>query len=211
VLVSLTIVASGMLRQHSFQRKTELILQKALAAETAQRATRGSYINHSNTLEGEKAWDWERPWAPTAPDAPADAGKRVIGGEFRFIERFVAAVQGVPEADVALGTLAKESALGDKDGDGFLEVLDGWGTPLTYASLVDHADDEKADDFLPERLTRRSIHQSVPEPKPMLVSAGQDTRWGDHRELLAQRQGQPADEQAARAASDNLYSFKPRP
>jgi len=73
--------------------------------------------------------------------------------------------------------------LEDTDGDGFLEIVDAFGTPLAYADRVTHDDpNTPADDFLPQR------------PQPFFVSAGRDRQFGATPD--------------APAAEDNLLSFK---
>ena len=96
-------------------------------------------------------------------------------------EQAVETLMKLPRCHAMLKSLGADSFV-DKDGDGFKEVLDGWGRPLIFVGGVSHTDSFTADDFL-------RAH-----PHPYWVSAGPDGLFGDVRI--------PNDP----ALADNLYS-----
>lgn len=80
------------------------------------------------------------------------------------------------------------NSIGDTDGDGMLEILDGWGTPLGFVRWpVGYADPSGTlqtnvpDDFDPFRVDFGFVVDSVTPPwsmRPLVVSAGADKLFG---------------------------------
>jgi len=96
-------------------------------------------------------------------------------------EQVVETMMKLPKCHAMLKSLGPHAFV-DGDGDGFMEVVDGWGRPMIYVCAVSHTDSFAADDFL------------RPHPHPYWVSAGADGLFGDARI--------PNDP----ALADNLYS-----
>jgi len=138
------------------------------------------------------------PTEPTPDDRPSVNGNSE-GYPEHFIERFIALVDQ-QDTSRTLWRSVGDNQIVDTDEDGFMEVVDPWGTPIVYAAFVSHKDSENDDDFLPERGDLRGLGGGVFVPKapaPFFASAGPDRDFGDVNGSAA--------EQAA--AEDNLYSY----
>ncbi len=167
-------------------RHTQMILSTAHAVATEYRLQTSVVVNHASTTP----FDWSTAKTKNANGA---SGTGMLNGTVAVSasERFVWAVNQLPATEQMLRNLGTE-VLTDSDGtgvtgEGFLELVDGWGRKLIYVSGVDHGDSVTDDDYLPEY------------PKPYFVSAGADGQWGDV---------QAASGSAALAQTeDNLYSF----
>lgn len=101
------------------------------------------------TVTGSPVWH-------TTPNPPNDP-----------IERFVQTVRQVSTAAKMLPSIGKES-LGDFDGDGNDEVVDGWGRLLKYRQ-------SNLNDTDP---TTPPYDNTLPEhPRPFFASKGEDGQW----------------------------------
>ena len=105
------------------------------------------------------AWDEFEIAGGTLPDHrsshqsvwPRNAlGASGVGTPDDAIERFVCAVLEVEGSRKMILSCGSPFVV-DSDGDGFLEVRDGWGRLIQYVAAVSHQDSFTADDFLPER------------------------------------------------------------
>ena len=89
----------------------------------------------------------------------------------------------IPDPEDLDGLVAKGWMV-DSDGDGFLELVDGWGNKIAYAAYVKRDDDFTDDDFFPS------------SNRPLFMSAGPDGKFGSFA----------PQNQADDAAKDNLRS-----
>lgn len=135
-------------------------------------------------------------------------GNAVIGGspagsdDFTSfsIERFVHQLLNNPVGQKMVASLGKD-ALVDSDGNGFADVVDGWGVKIIYYNPEeDFAGTANAGhaEFLPASRTS------------YFASAGPDGKWGDYRQLVRKQKGDSlttAQATLAKEAEDNIYSF----
>lgn len=148
LLVGIGIFAAGGFRTEGERQQTVGILQQAHSVATEYQATAGEKIN----VYGNTPIDWStittRVNDPTHsdydpdddPDTPPLPG--TMSNEYIDIERFIWRAQQVPEAKRILdnfrfGTQTADGVeeggrLRDTDGDGFVELVDAWGTPIKY-------------------------------------------------------------------------------
>ncbi len=118
------------------------------------------------------------------------------------IERFVHQLMPNPTTQKMIISLGKD-ALVDSDGNRFADVVDGWGNKIIYYNPADDFDSTDQQNtpntrFLPVSRT------------PYFASAGEDGKWGDHRQLIRQRKNESltaAQATLAKEAEDNVYSF----
>lgn len=135
-------------------------------------------------VHGLVEYEVETLMAPDHRVLPLETHARIARGQpvpDSWNEQVVETVMKLPKCHAMLKSLGPH-AFADADGDGFMEVRDGWGRPLIYVRAVSHTDSFTADDFL-------RAH-----PHPYWVSAGADGLFGDARN--------PSDP----ALADNLYS-----
>ena len=144
-------------------------------------------------------------------DPNEDPPKAKIGGtadtETNFrdfsISRFCHQLLKYPTTNKMLMSLGREVII-DADGDGFADVVDGWGRKIVYYNPADNFDrdndeNQKHAELFPASRT------------PYFASAGEDGQWGDYRELqrfLKKESQTAAEEKLALEAQDNLYSFE---
>jgi type II secretory pathway pseudopilin PulG len=184
-------------------------------------------------------WEWPD-LEPGTPQQPASAGGEVPGhhsmqdvfpGPNDSIERFVWMAMQVPSARSVLDGL-DEHYLNDGDGDGFLEIRDGWGQKLRYASyhsytwedgkplfydqdmeIRDWAEGWPKDIFWVDSLPERG---SANHQRPFFLSSGPDVTFGrygyDGYERLQGMQmpmdnAEATDEDIAHT-QDNLLSYE---
>lgn len=180
--------------------QTRMLLAGAKGVADSYRVESTQAVNHVGTTP----FDWS---ASLAKNAPGETGSAVIAGvtdptdvnphnyhtnaEEKFYdaagERFAWAASQMRSTAVMLPSLGDQT-YGDFDGNGFMELVDGWGRKMIYVAFVDHDDGNSVDDFLPER------------PWPYFASAGPDGKWGDV---------QAADgSEALERSQDNLYSYE---
>ncbi|MEM1209766.1 MAG: type II secretion system protein [Planctomycetota bacterium] len=115
-----------------------------------------------------------------------------------YIERFIALIDQV-DSTKRIWRSVDENQIADTDNDGFLEIIDPWGTPIVYAAFVSHKDNAGEDNLLEQRGDMQTFGGGsfVPKaPAPVFVSAGPDGDFGDVNGTAAERA----------AAEDNLYS-----
>ena len=148
-------------------------------------------------------------------NTPGTAGSGPLGlsGEANFqvqsIERFIWATLQINSIREQYYAAMSETELIDSDGNGFLELRDGWDNKIVYAQAVVHDDDGDGnindsegaadeDDFLPAHNV------------PLFASAGPDGKFGSHKQLFRQLNGDSlnaTERQEAEDAADNVYSF----
>ncbi len=163
VLYSLVFSGNG---ENGAHEATKVILRTVIHAATAYEVSTNSTVDHKATPQL----------------FPMNSGKRSgMAVPDSWNERFVAQMWSHQRARAALERLPATSLV-DTEGNGFLEILDAWGTPLIYVHGVSHSDSFTDDDFLPET------------PIPTFISAGYDRKFGDVRNAVEER------------AKDNLTS-----
>lgn len=131
------------------------------------------------------------------------------------IERWVWAVSRVPEIRQMLASL-DEDYFQDTDGDGFLEVLDGWGRPIIYAAYVYHGPPGpnvvEMDQFLhpvggPFKDAAEAVSATA-KWRPFFCSAGPDGYWGNANEGFNPSSDRDTNNnQVDDRTEDNLFSF----
>ncbi len=177
LLMGLVAAALAKLRDDSNVRETQMLLKRALNASTEYQARTQTIINH----EDNSPVNWNsanlRQNDPAAESFgnPGSMGSPNDSDDHVYIERFVWAAQQVPSAELTIRTLADN--LHDTDGDGFLEIIDGWENSIDYRTQTTSSDE------LPLY------------PRPFFASAGADAKFGDS-------QPHPDEE-----AEDNMYSY----
>jgi hypothetical protein len=158
LLWGLTGCADGQTHQAPVKR-TEALLQIAGVLSTEYRAKFHRPVNHAPAKGG---IDWSKPRSKNASSAK---GKGIPDDS---IERFVWAAWQVERLQTQLNSLVASASMVDSDGDGFLELVDGWGNKIAYAAYVKHDDDFPDDDYFPS--TNR----------PVFMSAGPNGLWGSY-------------------------------
>ncbi len=196
VVISIIAVIMGMvlavgvkMRDSAKESQTRITLGSLKAIADEYQVETKLKIPHLNSLGSPLVFtdvDWTKAKAKNAPGA---TGTGLVDDT---IERFVWCAYQLPTTKKMLTGLGK-TLFKDADGDGFLEVLDGWEQQLWYAALVAWDDNNNgndndneggldADDFLP-------IHET-----PFFASMGVDRLWGNARSPTG-------------AEDDNLYSY----
>lgn len=210
VLLTIGVAAGIKMAGSNRLNSTKLLLSKLQAVETQYELLTKQKVNHSKVITRPFLWEgsgavmavstaWSLfPGDTGTPDtAPAavkldqddaadtDESDDVEPARVAGIERWVWVMSQVPETRQMIDALGK-TYLKDTDGNGFLEVVDGWEHPLVYAAYVYHgtgADTVPMDQFLPEVGGPFSNGtQAVSTPgkwRPFFASAGPDGYWGD--------------------------------
>lgn len=137
VLLGILFAAMSAVGRSSGDNRTRMVLQACAAAAIEYEAQTGAPINHPATTS---PIDWTTSKAKNAP------GSTGTGIPDSSIERFVWAALDNPAVKTVIEGVGKQ-ALVDKDGDGFLEVIDGWENALEYAGA------DSASTVLPKRTT----------------------------------------------------------
>lgn len=189
LLVGISLPAlSSVYRNNAIQSTQSVLQQLDVVAERYEQQT-GRILRVFPNDAG--FFDWSEAKTPNAPGEPDDED-RVIPGDFReaSIERFVWATYRIPDIRRGVYGSIDETYLQDADEDGFLGVIDAWGTPVIYKydpnDDIDGGGDYGDDDFLPE------------SREPYFASAGPDRRWGDVTGNATEQE----------QAEDNLYSIE---
>lgn len=168
-------VVTGMYRRAAeSQTRNTLSAAKAIADEYELQT--GSAVNHLSSVTTPFNWNLKK-----AYNNPTMTGQAVISDTG---ERFCWAAMQVENTARMLPALGGE-VFKDGDGNGFMELRDGWGHKIRYAAKVEHGDADGTDDELPEY------------PRPFFASAGYDGQFGNAETGDA---SQPP-------LQDNLYSF----
>jgi prepilin-type N-terminal cleavage/methylation domain-containing protein len=144
-----------MLRRASAER-TRSTMHMAKGLSTEYRAQFGTAVNHF----GFTPINWA---GSKLKNAPGSSGG---GTPNDPIEKFVWAVWQVEELRDRLRSKAIDDIVIDSDGDGFLELVDGWNNQITYAAFVYRNDLYAGDDFFPTITT------------PIFMSRGPNEEWG---------------------------------
>lgn len=186
VLAAIVIGAASAMKENAREQRTKASLQALAGIASEYRASTRFHVNHlksdANAAQGDEDWSLSKPF--NAPDASGS------GEVDDSIERFVLKALQLESSGTMVRALQGD-ALIDSDGDGFLEVVDGWGNKIEYAKYVDHEDADDSDNFLPQRGTRYN-------PQPYFASAGGDGEFGD-------AESTPSPDGTVR--QDNLYSY----
>ena len=82
------------------------------------------------------------------------------------IEKFVWAIWQYDDLRDRLKSDANDDVVVDSDGDGFLELIDGWKNQIEYAAYVSRNDNYAVDDYFPT------------SKDPTFMSRGPDGLWG---------------------------------
>jgi len=166
-----------MLRRATAER-TRSTLHMAKGISTEYRAQVGTAVNHYGTAP----INWSGSKLKNAPGATGG------GIPNDSIEKFVWAVWQKEELRDRLRTEAADDVVIDADGDGFLELIDGWKNRIEYAAFVRRTaagDLYTNDDYFPSTQS------------PIFMSAGPDGLLGTFA---------PANKANA-DADDNLHSL----
>lgn len=136
------------------------------------------------------------------------------------IERFVWALSQMAATRDMLHRSVGVKYLRDTDKDCFPEIIDPWGRPVFYAAFVDHDDNIKMDDFLPQRKTWTAADLGpggeyaarpgdISRWRPFFASSGPDMRWGDSQIEFEPHKAAKNDANldGFDDRSDNLYSY----
>lgn len=178
LLAGMIIAAGAKMRSAADGQLTRMTLERGLTLHAQLNIDLEQPVNHLSDIS--EPFDWSKPKAHNATDA---TGSSRIDGQYAYIERFIWAAWNNPDTAQSLPSLGE--ALKDTDGNGFLELVDAWGRPLSYAAFVDHGDSYGQDDFLPAY------------PTAFFASAGEDGDFGND-------ETDPDSE----VMEDNLYSFE---
>jgi hypothetical protein len=218
IVVSIIAILVGIVVVAASQRKgpashTRIILAAAKGIADEFEVSSGRVVNHQNESTG--LYDWSVPRrknvgtdgrfsltsAVTAPAtvvlgpvAPTETWSATTDLKYA-IERFCWAVTQNETCLAMIKSLGEEVFI-DADNNDFIELVDGWGVKIKYASHVSWSDSWTYDDYLPEY------------PRVFFASCGEDGKWGDHRELLKKQRGQAHNASLASQAEDNIYSFE---
>jgi len=187
LLVGISLPAlSGVYRHNAIQSTRSVLQQLDVVAERYEQQT-GRVLRVFPNDAGFFNWNEEK-----TPNVERVEGEGEIDGDFpeASIERFVWATYRIPDIRRGVYGSIDETYLQDADEDGFLGVIDAWGTPVIYKydpnDDIDGGGDYDDDDFLPE------------SREPYFASAGPDRRWGDVTGNATEQE----------QAEDNLYSIE---
>ena len=165
------------------------------------------FTNNPSTIAGmkldyaTKEWDNKK----FKKNAPNESGTDYIDDH---IERFVYLALKYETSKKILKTLNQKHLI-DRDGDGFLEVCDGFDNMIDYAAFVSHQDDYKGTYKEPKDLTKTQGDDALPIHKTsFFTSAGIDGLMGDNK-LWDNGEGTETDanNDGDDDAKDNLNSF----
>jgi hypothetical protein len=140
-------------------------IHMAKGLSTEYRAQFGYAINHDPSALSPIDWT-----IPKTMNAPGAVGSGIPNDS---IEKFVWAVWQVEELRDRLQSKALSDVVVDSDGDGFLELVDGWGNKIEYAAYVNRGDAYTADDHLPAIQT------------PIFLSPGADGLLGTYVPVMS--------------------------
>jgi prepilin-type N-terminal cleavage/methylation domain-containing protein len=160
ILVGLLVPALQQMQSQAKVKKARTTVQSARAAADAYRAATDTRIN-SHEADSDP-FDW----------STIEGG--AMAGDFkkRSIERLIWAATQVDAGEKAIEAAGVgDAGLTDRDGNGFDELRDPWGTRLIYASYAEQGGASSEDDFLPEHGTSKNW-------RPFVASAGPDGLWG---------------------------------
>lgn len=159
VVVGLAIVGYRQAQNMAKRSRTKIVLKQAVAAATEYQARTGQVINSSDNVP----FDWT---TPKEHNAPNFSGSSVINGVNADIERFVWACMQLEASKAILLTLGDR--LQDTDGNGFLEIVDGFNHPdtPTFGNPLGYRHS-----FTPPT-SSTPPHEFIPSPRPFFVSYG---------------------------------------
>jgi prepilin-type N-terminal cleavage/methylation domain-containing protein len=186
LLAGLVIGAGRRMRQSASRSQTKIILGICKSAEDAYVTKFKPILHFNGNLEPSilSEYIYEDNWDKTTFKKNAS---EYTGGDYGKIndpiERFVYKALKYDLSAKILKTLNHKQLI-DSDGDGFLEIRDGFDNMIEYAAYVSHKDNYKLDDFLP-------IHK-----RSFFGSSGIDGKWGDAKTT-------PNGDEL----KDNLYSY----
>jgi len=142
------------------QTRTVLLVADVLATEL--QAEIGRPVHHDPSVTS--PFDFSKGVKKNAPGAEG------TGVPDDSIEKFVWALWQNQEMRERLKVDVSRVFVKDSDGDGFLELIDGFGNKIAYAAFVKRSADDlyKVDDYLP-------LSDGV-----IFMSAGKDGRFGSY-------------------------------
>lgn len=184
VLVGLTAAGLSKAKSRAKFSQTKILLANCRGIVTEFEVQAPSSYPIPHLSGGTPSWGSQQ-----TKNAPGASGKALVND---YIERFVWQARSVPAPRDLLNKLGQafysdsDGTHTDKDGDGFLEILDAYGNKLVYVAFV-KSGDATEDDMLPQHA------------RPYFASAGPDGLFGDVRTTASQA--------LQDAAKDNLYSF----
>lgn len=183
LLAGITIGVGRRMIQSAKKSHTKIILGICKSASDAYATKFKPILHYSGNLDPTitASYVYEYNWDKTTfkKNAPDANGTGAINDP---IERFVYKALKYETSSKILHTLNNKQLV-DRDGDGFLEVYDGFDNKIKYAAYVSGKDAYTLDDTLP-------IHRTA-----FFASAGRDGKWGD------------ANNSNDADAQDNMYSF----
>lgn len=165
LLIGITVAVGAKMKDSGKSSATRTLLASVMTLDTEYEVQTGQHVDHAST---------------TLVPGPLSAQNV----KDRSIERLVAAAKQYSSSRAAFERLPRDSVV-DLDGNGFIDIVDSWGTKLIYVRQSSTGDPNTA--FLPENRT------------PFAASAGPDRTWGDAYAAV----GSPDHT----AAQDNIYSF----
>ena len=186
LLAGMVLGAASMMKKSASRSHTKVILQVCKSATEAYEAKfkpilhadPNQFTNNASdivVLKTEyrtKEWDNET-YKKNAPDASG------AGAIDDHIERFVYLALKYKLSAKILKTLNKKQLI-DRDGDGFLEIRDGFDNMLEYAAYVSHLDNYKGTYQEPNATTATAGDDSLPVHKHSFFgSSGIDGLWGN--------------------------------
>lgn len=208
VVIALIVLLTGMvvgvgrrLRQSAHVSQTKIILGVCKAAADEYATKFKPVLHYNGTLEPSIKSDYiyEDNWNSTNFKQNAD-GFTGTGKIDDHIERFVYKAMKYEVSRKILTTL--KGQLIDKDGDGFLEVIDGFGNMIDYAAYVSHQDNYKGTYHNPSETTAPQGDDALPIRKTSyFASAGRDGVWGNAQSST------DTDSDGDNDIDDNQYSY----
>ena len=211
LLVAIGAVAANLVMENTREQQTRIVRNIAKAAESQYYGATGERLNHGDYTATPIDWD-DEDFLQNAELPPSSRTRNQLNDDtdtdattFITIERFVAACLEIPAAEEQLNLLRADDRLQDTDGDGYLEIVDAWDTPLRFRSSFEGAGSNfENNDFYDLGMP--------PHRDPYLASAGRDGLFGvievDNSEYPDTGWGPDTGDADGPFAEDNLYSFE---
>ena len=172
ILLVLVIVGGAKVVELNEISQTRATVHQAMGANTEYTAQTGQVINHDGTTP----IDWTVARGYTVPGTTGSGVINDTDPANQSIERFVWAIDQVPEAEMILRTI-NEDFRTDRDGDNFLELRDAWDNNLLYGAYLIAADGSP--------YSRLQPRGSINDPRPFVASAGPDGVFGTTDDIFS--------------------------